>query len=548
MAIVGSGIAFSVFESKVRPPDGAEASATLPSTAPTDLPPTPPPTAIPGLAILDQPAPVVPVPMNAGWLRWLDPVNGTFSGAAEPPGPGDPALTFVDARGRAMQICVQETSDLPERSVQVLVCPYDEHGNAAGLYGLATYLLPVTVVTDGSGAEHSAVQMDATISRDGTWLWLVSAVRTPTEWTVDLRRVDLTTRLVVGTRVLRRIPVGTAGIDAPSADGWLVDDRAVIEPVVRVSPGGSRASVTLTAIRTSPRGSLLQQERLVLDAGLTPASPVTEASPVGAASDLACESRRAAWASERHYLSLCQHLEPDGSVQPFVRIENPDDITRDVAIGPTESPLTGTADDSSWLLDAQRGVLYRWAQGGPTLSTLDVSTRDGSTTVFDPEGVIDFGGIEIPAGGFGDGGQIPWTQLATAGGAGAGLELAGRSDGRYVYAAARFPLPGQVGPAPDFQPRSVVWVIDTARNAVVERWFALGPIDQIALAPGGGSLLELATPPQATGDGLASDWIAPLWFLDPVTSNPLEVIGQLRGPGNSPPALLSPFVGTLAGF
>ncbi len=81
-----------------------------------------------------------------------------------------------------------------------------------------------------------------------------------------------------------------------------------IWPVVRASPNGSQLSVTLTAITslTSETG-LIQQERLVLDSALDPTSPIMVALPVGRASDLACDPSSAAFATERHYLSICGH-------------------------------------------------------------------------------------------------------------------------------------------------------------------------------------------------------------------------------------------------
>ena len=98
---------------------------------------------------------------------------------------------------------------------------------------------------------------------------------------------------------------------------------------------------------------------------------------------------------------------------------------------------------------------------------------------------------------------------------------------------------------------AVVWVVDGATLAPLARWDAPGPVDKIALGPGGGPLVELVTPevgPASASRGPVPDWVTPLWFVDEGSGLPLEIIGQLRGPGSVAPVLLAPVAGTFAGF
>jgi hypothetical protein len=543
--IIVAGIAFSALDGDHATPTGSDGQpdgspgaadgAVFPSVA----------TPVPDLAILGQPAPDRLIPIQAGWLRWLDPTSGQFVMEADPPEQGSVDLTFVDADGNAIQVCMPGPTVADTVRYDVGLC---SPGRGQPRLAIALFETPLALLDREQ--DRAPVQLDATVSRDGKWLWLASAVRADESWLVEVRSIDIAGWYVRDTRELRRIPVTAAVAQPGSPGGWHVDPDAVVKPTIRASPSGTTLSVTLTATKPfEPDGGLLQQERITFPGSLdSPLAPIEIAFPFGAAGDLACDASRSAWATERHYVTLCQHGGPDGSTQPFVRIENPDDMTRDVAVGPVVPAGPGLFDDSSWLLDGERGILYRWAgRSGLTLSTLDIARRSGATIELAPDGGPPAGGIEPLPGGVTADRNLVWMQLATAGSPDAGLKLAGSGDGRYLYTTAL------IDPVffPDAfiqEPRTLEWVLDTRSNVVVGRADAPAPIDQIALGPGGGPLLEMVTPGGYFGPGPASDWDAPLWFIDQLTGQPLEVIGHLHGPAGLSPWLLSPIVGTLAGF
>jgi len=512
---------------------GRTALSTIPSFA----------TPVPDLAILGQPAPSRLVPMHAGWLRWLDPTSGEYLMEADPPDAGSTYLDFVDAAGSAVEVCVPGPTVGDTVRYEVRLC---SPGRGRAPLSIASFDAPLPFLDIEQ--DRAPFQLDATVSRDGTSLWLATALRAEASWIVEVRAIDIAGWSVRDTRELRRIPVGSAAPAGDAQGGWHVDPDAILKPTIRVTPSGGSLSLTLTATKPFEPDGLLQQERLVFPGSLDPGSPVEIAFPFGGSSDLACDPSRAGWATERHYVTLCSHGEPGGSTQPFVRIENPDDMTRDVAVGPSVPNVPGLFDDSSWLLDGDRGVLYRWAgRGGLTLSTLDVSRRSGATIELLPEGDTPAGGIELLPGGVKADGTVVWMQLSSAGSPEAGLKLAGTGDGRYLYVTALVD-PANAPGFPFGPPRTLEWVIDTTTNVLVGRGDAPGPIDQIALGPGGGPLLELVTPGIYGGPEPTTDWDVPLWFVNHRNGEPLEVIGHLHGPGELQPWLLSPTVGTLAGF
>jgi hypothetical protein len=506
------------------------------------------PTPVPALAVLGQPAPTRPVPMIAGWLRWLDPRTGALMGDAEPPDVGAPSLTFVDTAGEAIQVCVPPAQYGPDLAVEVRLCPFRDHGTARDQITVATFHTPLFFPAFDRRVGIVPLQLDATISRDGKWLWLASAdLVNDHTWVVEVRRVDLANGAEIVTRRIREIPVREFGLQRPSPDGWIVESGWILRPVIRASPDGTKLSLTVTATDPTAATALLHQERVVFPSSLDPLAAIEIAFPVDRPSDLACDPSRAGWAGQRQYLTLCSHRESDGSLQPFTRIESADEVTHDVSMGTAIPDSAASFDDSSWILNARTGRLYRWAPDTLQLSTLDVVSRAGTTVILAPDIEPGAGGIETLPGGVTADGRLDWTQLAPAGSSAAGLQLAGSGDGRYLYVTAR-PTAAGVGGRPVVSPRSVVWVIEAATNRLLGRADAPAEIDQIALAPGGGPLLQMLTPVLRDGSGLTTDWAAPVWFVDPTSGKTLEVVGQVRGPGALPGALVEPLVGTLAGF
>ena len=224
-------------------------------------------------------------------------------------------------------------------------------------------------------------------------------------------------------------------------------------------------------------------------------------------------------------------------------------MTRDVAIGPAIGPTDGwptpVGAGSAWLLDGSRGVLYRWAPARLTLSMVDIATRAGTSLLIDPQLVLTSGAwpAQSPARD-----TAAWSPLATLPDAGSDGRLIGRQDGRVVYLLG----PGAPIQGTDSEGPASIWAVDARTFAVLAHWDAPAPADQMVLAPGDETLVMLATPrarPVApVGPGPVADWVAAAWFVDARSGAPLEVLGQIHGPGFSTLTLLQPSVASFAGF
>ena len=520
------------------------------ATAGPATPAIPLPSTYPRVGILGSPLPERPAPLIAGWARWLDPRDGSLGGDAQPPDLASDARTFADTNGNVVQVCGSTTESRGLLTVAIDVCTFDAEGRQHGRLPIAV-LHPVPPLQLDGRVLPTPFELDATASRDGHWLWIATSMHGTDGWEVTAHRIALETLALTGSRLLRTIPIDgpiTSPDKGRSPDGWLVPDTSSVRPVVRASPDGTRLSITLTEVPGFGAPiELLQQERIEIDASLGRSDPIDVVFAAGAASDVACDASRSAWATDHHYISICSHTDSDGAIEPFVRIENPFDMTRDVAIGPLIPASDQTTDDSSWLLDGRTGTLYRWSYLHHTLTTFDVTSRAGSTLAFDV-------GRPMPAPGtwpqaVPGSGPLPWTSLD--GGSVPGwdaLRLTGSADGTVLYALALGPeAQGGV-----IRQGSKVWVFDAATGRPIERWDSPGPVDQLALAPAGGPLIELATPrlPQSSPQnrGPVVDWTTQMWFVDQRTGAPLEVLGELHGPGYAIPVLLPPTVARFAGF
>ena len=547
-AVVGLGVLLAAFRN-----DGSSLAPLLgdlsptPTAPPSDLiDPSALPTALPRLGILGAPLPERPIPMLAGWLRWLDPRTGEFQGDPLPADLADQTLTFADAAGNVVQVCTTQATRGGSLVVSVDICAYDADGRQR-THVPVTALRPDPLPRLDGEVGGAPFAIDADVDRRGRWLWIASSVHLPDGWDVSVHRVDLAAMTPAGSRQLRFIPT-TAPPAGPLDRKWHVANSSTVRPVVRASPDGSRLSVTITEM-LAPGVSvgLLQQERMTFDASLESSLPLDVVFAVGTPSDIACDASRAGWATDHHYLTLCRFSETNGDVQPFVRIESPLYLTRDVAIGPLIPAADQTVDDSAWLLDANRGVLHRWSFLHHTITTFDVETRAGTTVALDLSGPPPQTGDwprSVPGSG-----PMVWTSLdGGAVASSSALRLAGSADGTVLYALGIVPVDygGFV------QLGSTVAVIDARTDRLVARWDSPGPADQLALAPGGGPLIEFATPrlPQAspTRRGPVLDWTTQAWFVDQRTGTPLEVLGELHGPGATIPVLLPPVVAAFAGF
>jgi hypothetical protein len=499
-------------------------------------------TPLPDVAIFDPPATTRFVPVAAGGLRWLDPARGAMSGDAYTAPRGN---LFVDAEGRAVCVCLEVPWSKELQVNRVTVQRFSAAG--AEIARLPLYELQAADRLEGG----STIQVDAAIAPDGSKLWIVHAVLGETGWEIGVDRVDLATLAVDASRVVETILAPASESDpaiGSGGDGWVVEARSAVRAAIRVSPDGSKLAV-IESVFSGPSGHpadadagkglpAFQLQRLVIDSDLDPRVEPEVAVPAHDATFERCDGERAAWATDRDFVTICERPQGTG-VQPYVRIESADDTTRELAVG----PAVGTRD-SEWLLDSRQGVLYRWSTLAHVFARLDVRGGSAMTLAIDRTdvGVGDVG-IWPSAGGAA---SSPWAPLTGPDIFLGPARVVGSADGALIYALGYRSVADDL--RDDRLASTGIWVFDAGRAELVAHWAPEAYYDQIGYAPGWERLVTLAMP-GVDGDGGAADWGPSLRFHDARTGDVTELLGDVQEPSGFVPVIVAPNApGGIAGF
>jgi len=482
-------------------------------------------TPLPDVAILRGPAPARPLPVFAGGLRWLDPRTGQIS--------GDPYTAarsglFVDPAGHGLCVCLEIPWSQDRFVARVTVRRYAATGEEIARATLFELESAEGIISG------EPIAVDAAISPDGSRLWIAHVVRAATAWQIGLDRVDLATLRVDASMSLDPVPVppsDAAGVLVSRA-GWAIHRRSTVRINLRISPDGSRLAVLVVAFGRpglDPQLPRYQAARFVVDARLTPGAPVEVAVPVHDATDDRCDAELSAWATDRHFVTICSRPDGDG-VQPFVRIENPGDITREVTVGP---PVA--TDDTDWLLDSERGVLYRWSGLAHVLTRLHVATRGMATLAIDAPGTATGDLARWPDSR--PSGPAPWAPLAGPDQRFRGARMAGTADGTVIYALGYRSLADDIGG--DRLASTGIWVFDAAGVDLVAHWPPAAQYDEIGFTPGWEHLVTRGLP-GADADGSPAAWSTSLRFHDARSGEVVEVLGDVLERSGYVPSILAP--------
>ena len=491
-------------------------------------------TALPDLAILHPPGPRRFVPVSAGGLRWLDPANVTMSSDAYTAPRGS---IFVDTEGQALCVCLDIPWSGDRLTVRVALSRYAADGQEiqrVDLYELQTARPDRRVLGD-------PIQVDAAIAPDGGSIWISHTVRLEDRWEIGIDRVNLQSMAVDASRALDPIamPASEQLGTTTSNAGWVTDFRSAARTILRVSPDGSRLAV-VESVFSNPNAraglSGFQVQRLVLDSDLAPTAidvPVPVHDDFGGS----CDIDRSGWATNDDFVTICDV--PKGqAVQPVVRVENASDMTRTLDVGPP----VGT-NDSEWLLDAERGVIYRWSTLAHVFTRLDVRSRSMATLALEPEDV-----------GMGDIGvwpsqverATPWAPLTPPDIFLTPARIVGSQDGGLIFALGYRSVADQL--RDDRLASTGIWVFDAEHAALVARWAPTALYDQIGYGPGFESLITVASP-GVDGEGAATSWRSSLRFHDARNGQVIELIGNVQEASGFVPALIAPNApGGIAGF
>ncbi|MBA3877650.1 MAG: hypothetical protein C0498_12125 [Anaerolinea sp.] len=481
-------------------------------------------TPLPAIALLRPPAPTRLLPVFAGGLRWLDPSNGTTSGDIYTAPRGG---LLVDAEGRALCVCLEIPWSEDRLIARVTLRRYSSGGEE--IARVALYELETTE----RGAYGEPIQVEPAIAPDGRYLWIARAVRDARAWKIGLDRVDLASLEVDSSIELDPIPVPSPNDDTVLVSpnrGWITHRRSTVRMSLRVSPDGSRLSVLLSLTSDPRLGMLLpayQLERLVVASDLAAGTLPEVAVPVYDATLDPCDSELSGWATNRLFITICSRPEGDG-VQPFVRIEDPGDLTRDVTVGPP----VGT-NDSEWLLDTSRGALYRWSSLAHVFTRLQVATRSMATLAIDR---LQVGTGDLAPWPAAAGGESPWTTLADA-----DLlrpaRMVGSRDGTLIYALGFRSVADEM--RDDRIASTGIWVLDAERTVPIARWAPAALYDQIGFMPGWERLVTVALP-GIDADGDPAGWSTSMWLQDARSGDIVEILGNVTQTRGFDPILLAP--------
>lgn len=490
-------------------------------------------TALPDIAIERSAAPSRFVPVYGGGLRWLDPATGSMSGD---PYTAARAGLFVDSDGHGLCVCLEIPWSQDRLVTRVTLRRY----SVAGVEVARVTLDELESVE--RGAFGDPIQVDAAISRDGRDLWIAHAVRAEKSWEVGLDRVDLSTLEVRASVQLDPVPMpafDAAGILVSPA-GWVTHEKSALRATLRVSPDGSLLSVLLglqSEPGLDPGLPSFQEERLVIPSSLATGSVALVAVPVHDASLETCDSELSAWATMLQFVTVCSRPEGEG-VQPYVRIESPGDITREVTVGPP----VGT-HDAEWLLDAEAGVLYRWSTLAHVFTRLEVATRGMATLAIDAART---GTGSLSSWPNATDASAPWAPLVGPNNLFHGARLAGSADGTVIYALGFRSVADAI--RDDRIASTGIWVLNAVQPRVIARWAPVALYDQIGFTPGREWLVTLALP-GSDGNGAPADWSTSLRFHDPSTGEVIETLGDVVETSGYVPAILAPNAAQgIAGF
>ena len=481
------------------------------------------PTPLPAVTVLRTPATTRAIPVYAGGLRWLDTASGSMS--------GDPYTSprsglFVDPEGRGLCVCLEVPWSQDQLIARVTLRRFSTSGEELGRATLFELASAEGIV---SGAP---IQVDAAISPDGHTVWIVHSVRAETSWQIRLDRVDLATFRVEASLDLGAVPVppsDEAGV-LESRGGWVTHRRSMLRASLRISPDGERLAVLLFVFGRpglDPRLPPFQAARLVVDASLAPGTVVEVATgPHDAMNDL-CDAELSGWASDRLFVTVCRRQQGAG-VQPLVLIEGPGEPAEEVAVGPPVGEW-----DVAWLLDARRGVLYRWSGLAHVFTRLDVASRAASTVAVDFEGGTPDALAAWPPTPVADG-VSPWGSLTGADPVGFRARMTGSADGSVLYAIGFRSVQDDL--RDDLIASTGIWALDP-RGRLVAHWAPAALYDEIGFTPGYERLVTLALP-GSDGDGEPADWSTSLRLHDPRSGELELILGDVEESSGFVPTLM----------
>jgi hypothetical protein len=486
---------------------GARALPVVPTMPPPPPTTTPGPTAapLPKFARFGAPVPGGRVLVMAEAYSFLN----LDAGLLEPiPGAGWPSQVVRTRTGLAC-VCVRLTSDAQGSTARVSVSSI-----GAGL--------PRAMVSVGSyrgfadparsqSEQDPAIAVSASTAPDGSTIYVGSAARGRQAWELSVAVVDLERGQVVQRRVIDRVPLtrrveNPAAAPSPASPVEAPTFASAGPPDVRFSPDGRHAM--LAAWLETYTGPARPHWLATLEGGLLrDVQPFRDRA--GWLESNGCVDE--GFASARTYYALCATWTASPRLS-WMKLGGPE---REIALEGVGSPNSLSVDG---VLDMARGKYYVWSPDTLGVARIDLlGGRIEQQLKLTPPttGATDDGPLTGLARAV-----SAWVAPAALGKTFLQPALALSPDGTRLYAI------GVNAPQNRISYSSGLWVMDSARLTLLDRWQPTADLVSVAATPDGRFVLASGLP-SVDADGNENDWPASVTAYDARTGEVRLIAGAL---------------------
>ena len=484
----------------------------------TPTPSSPLPTALPEITFAEGPRPTVPIAIDVGGVRILDPGTGELGPVTSVHVDRDAVFTAVDGW---WCVCFSRGSFSNSETTTVTVQRIDAAGRLTSSVPVGEY----TSATD-SPDQDIYTRFDLELAPDGRTAYLASAVRSGRIWTVAVDTIDLKAGGILAHTELAKFDMDT--LSDPKASPSPSSIQVYLSgPSIRLSPDGRRLLAWASLDAFSDSGG---------EAGSTPTAWLIDTTAaadgtVGAVMNMdagfAASMRMcgwAAWSSEERFVTTCFSGQAGGSQV---------DVTfTEVGIDGGEIRHVQIAiSNESWftepIFDRANMILYLWDPNGHLLHRIDFEheradslavDRDSGTAVESPPDLPPLG--RAPA----------WTPVSSDMRMWYSPQLVAEPGGSRLFAIG---LTQQEAPSRNYVFKSSgIWVFDTSDFALADHWNPVTGYGSIGISRDG-RWLTAAGMPQMDAEGRPTDWQASLTVIDTSDGRAALRLGRLGGPETS---------------
>jgi hypothetical protein len=481
--------------------------------------PTPRPTQrlatpAPAITIGVGPHPTEPFPVDVGGLRMADPATGELGPTFGMRGDNDAIFRSADGSGWWC-VCFTRSSDGNSDTAMVEMRRVDAAGQVTQRREVGEYRSAAPPPT-----QDFYVRFDLEVAPDGQMAYLASATRSGDQWTVVLEAIDLVSFEVVSRTDLGIMAIPPAPTPTPSPDQGMIENY-LGGPFMRLSPDGLRMVVWAWIDTSSSTGPMepAESQGWLLDlgggAGGRAVGPVSPVDPSLLERLRTCYW--VTWTAADELAAICWPS-TDGAQRISYSLLSLDGVQLQHAdlFDVTNSWLTDP------VLDRANRRIYVWQPAEHVLRRLDLDSGKIEVLTVDRDATITGPGSQ-PSGGASGGDPMPdWGSLTSDFRLYYSPQLVAEPGGRRLFALGILATEANNY----IQGSSGIWVFDTEKFSVLNRWGAAAAYWSIGVSTDG-RWLYAAGSPGVDEDGNSSAWEASITVHDVSDGRPALQLGRL---------------------